>query len=107
MIAAILIILAAVFKSVADTCAHHYDTSVFRRYPRKYWDAQVVIKSAPVIFNYPLDAWHISTSCMLLCFMLLAIFNDCSWAWYQQLAAGGGIFIVVFNTFYNKIWRRK
>jgi len=105
VIAEILIPIAAVCKALADTLDHHFDTSIFRDKPRKWFDPNVIVKSAPKIFNYPLDVWHLANSGMIGCFILAAIFNDTQTAWYWQLAIDGTLFVVVFNSFYNKIFR--
>lgn len=105
VVAIILISAAAICKALADTLDHHKDTSIFRYMSDKYWNPNVVIKTAPVIFNYPVDVWHIANSMQLLCWVLLAVFNDMKYPWYLQVGGAGLLFIVVFNTFYNRIFR--
>lgn len=105
MIAEILIPAAAVFKALADTLDHHFFTSVFKKKNQKYWNPNIIHKSAPQIFGYPLDVWHLSNSAMILCFVFAAVFNDTKTAWYWQVSVDGTLFVVVFNSFYNKIFR--
>lgn len=115
MITILLISLAAICKALADTLDHHYDTSVFKNLPRKYWDPNVIIKSAPQVFGYPLDAWHISNSVMIISFLIAIVTGnpvDIN-LFGLQIHIWGGLAIVVyglafnlvFNTFYNKIFR--
>ena len=105
MIALALIILAAICKAVADTLDHHFDTSVFRNKPRKWFDPNVIVKSAPKIFGYPLDVWHIANSVMIISFILAVVINNSNLEWYWQLLAGGVAFNLTFNLLYNKILR--
>ena len=109
MIAAILIVLAAICKAVADTLAHHFDISIFKKKRQRFWNPAVSSNEAPRIFNYKIDAWHLFNSGMLV-FLIGAIpvhdrFDLLHLKWWVEILAGGGLFIVVFNTFYNKILR--
>jgi hypothetical protein len=96
----VFIILAAICKAVADTLSHHFHTSVFR-YMGKLWNPEVSWKIAKRIpfTKYPVDAWHIANSLMII-FFLLAVFGF-SW----MVIVGGIVFNLAFNTFYNKILR--
>jgi hypothetical protein len=105
MITAILILFAAICKAMADTLDHHFDTSIFRNKPRKWFDPNVIIKTAPKIFNYPIDAWHISNSLMIASFILAAIFYEQKAAWYIEFSLYGLGFTMVFNIFYNRVFR--
>jgi hypothetical protein len=109
MIAAILIIFAAIFKAIADTLQHHYDTSVFKRMPFQWWnpaESYKYVKFMPLT-KYRPDAWHLANTGMINCFIFAAVLNDIEWGWYWQVPAGGVLFILVFNVFYNRILRRK
>lgn len=105
MISIILLIAAATFKAVADTVDHHFDTSIFRRLEPRFWDRDISSDRAKRIFNYKIDAWHISQSLMIVCMIAAAIFHEQRLAWYFELVIGGVIWNIVFNTFYNKILR--
>lgn len=101
-----LIAFAAVGKAFSDTLDHHFDTSIFRYKSRKWFDPNVNIKSAPKIFNYPLDAWHISESLQICSWLAIPFLYEQQFdKWYFDYLIGGGLFIVVFNTFYNKVFR--
>ena len=105
--------LAAVCKAFADTLDHHFDTSIFRHKPRKWYDPNVVIKSAPKIFGYPLDAWHIANSLQLASWLALPhLYHPFVFGFskdWLEVAVNYGIdataFLIVFNLFYNKIFR--
>jgi hypothetical protein len=92
----VFIILAAICKAVADTIAHHYDTSIFRG--KKFFNPEIQGKKLPFT-NYPFDGWHVANSLMIF-FFCLAVF------WFTwKLLLSGALFIIVFNLFYNKILR--
>jgi hypothetical protein len=98
--------MAAICKALADTLDQHFDKSIFRHKNRKYWDPNVNIKSAPQIFGYPLDVWHIANSIGIFSWLAIPHFyNQQLRYWWLDYAAGGMIFIIVFNIFYNKLFR--
>jgi len=101
----ILLTLAAIFKAVADTVDHHFDTSIFRRLDVAFWDRDISSNKAKRIFNYKVDAWHLSQSAMIVLMILAAILHVPKLAWYFELVIAGTWWNIVFNTFYNKILR--
>ena len=108
MIAALFIILAAMMKALADTLAHHFDTSIFKWKDKRFWKPDVSSEWAHKIFSYKVDAWHLSNSAMIV-FMIAAItlhrYDKLQLAWYYELVIGGLLWNGIFNTFYNKIFR--
>ena len=104
-LAEILLIAAAIFKAVADTVDHHFDTSIFRRLEPKFWDRDISSNYAKRIFNYKVDAWHLSQSAMIVCMIAAIALHHQKLAWYFEIVIGGIIWNIVFNTFYNKILR--
>ena len=105
MISLLFIAIAAICKALADTLDHHFDTSVFRDKPRKYWDPNVIIKTSDKIFGYPIDVWHVANSLQIGAWFTLALVYAPIYTWYIDLGIGGMAFIIVFNLFYNKIFR--
>lgn len=114
MIAILLIFLAGVCKSLADTLAWHFDTCIFRNTKRRDFfeiNTQRVRKIKTIgglgrFSGYPLDAWHISNSIQLTCWLVLPlVYKPILPAWWMDFGAGGLLFIVVFNLFYNKVFR--
>lgn len=100
MIAAVLILLAAICKAVADTIAHHKSTSIFKR--SKFWSNGGKILPGT---KYRLDGWHISNSGMVICFVVATVLHEPVLDWYWEILIGGAVFNLVFNLFYNKILR--
>jgi hypothetical protein len=105
MIALLIISFAAICKALVDTLDHHFDTSIFRDKSRRYWDPNVIQKTSGQIFGYPLDVWHITNSLQLAAWLALPFFYHPWKAWYIDYSIGGMTFIIVFNLFYNKIFR--
>lgn len=98
----------AVCKAIADTLAHHFDTSVFRSLNRKFWDPGTSTDSAYIIpgTKYKLDAWHLSWSAAIVLIILAMFFYEPitpTGFWFKvlELFIYGGIYNGVFNTFYN------
>lgn len=107
MITIILLVLAGMFKAVADTLIHHFDTSIFRRKDRKFWDPNISWKYAKYLplTKYKVDAWHLSNTGMIICFCLSVALNTFPYHWLLQFLAAGLIVNISFNLFYNKILR--
>lgn len=100
MIGAILILLAAICKAIADTIAHHKDTSIFKK--SKFWsNGGKIVKGT----KYRFDGWHLSNSLMIICFVVAAVLHEPVLAWYWEILIGGALFNLGFNAFYNKILR--
>lgn len=107
MISLSLILLAAIFKAIADTTLHHYDTSVFRKLSFQFWNPNESYKYARKIFKYPIDAWHLANSAMIVCFIVAVICYEQQLKWFWELAIAGISFNVVFGLFYDTLLRRK
>lgn len=105
----ILIFLAAFYKAVADTISHHFDTSVFKNMPFQFWNPNESYKYAPRIplTKYPVDAWHLSNSFMIICFICAAVFYDGQLKWFWDILVLGIGFNIVFGLFYDYVLRRK
>lgn len=109
MITILLISLAAIFKAVADTLDDHFDTSIFRRKDPMVWDANMSKVKKFWITNYKPDPWHISNSLLLICLFFAILFNDLDrfgLPWYVDMIGIGIIYNLVFEVFYDKIFRK-
>lgn len=105
-----LLVLACFFNAVMDCCENeNFSESIFKNLPKQFWYKRESWKYAPKIFSYKLDAWHIAKSCMLICFILTAIFFDWPVQKWQDvalyLAVGGVIWNGFFWLFYHKLFR--
>ena len=104
-IKALLIAIAAVAKAAADMMRNRFDVSIWRRKSLTY-DPRVSYKYAKMIFNYPVDGWHVANSIMIVAFVAAAVVPmRTTWLMAAVLwVAFGAWFIVVFNVFYNRIF---
>lgn len=105
MISEVLFALCPILKAIADTVDHHYDTSVFYGKNPKFWDRDVSETEAKRVFGYKFDAWHLSLSAMIVCFILALALREPKLAWYYELVIAGTYWNLMFNLWYNKILR--
>ena len=101
MIALLFIFIAAVAKAAADTISQHPDTSVFKN--RKFWIGEGKILP---FTSYKVDGWHFANSIMISSFTAL-VFSNITYNIYLTYAILELEFILIFNLFYNKIFRIK
>jgi hypothetical protein len=108
----LFISLAGMFKAVADTLTHHFDTSVFKNRERKWWDPVISWKYAKVLpwTKYKVDAWHVANSLQIICWCaamagMTYILHRASFPWWAIFIGSGLLFNISFNLFYNKIFR--
>jgi hypothetical protein len=104
------LVLAGMFKAVADTLTHHYDTSVFKMKDRKFWDPSISWSYAKYfpLTKYKIDAWHLANSGMILCWCaaLATVYTVyVRYPWWAIFIGAGLVFNLSFNLFYNKIFR--
>jgi hypothetical protein len=102
-----LLILAAIFKAVADTLQHHFDTSIFRRMDVRWWNPAFswkYVKFLPLT-KYRPDAWHLSNSLMVVSFICFGVFYEHHIHWVLEVIAAGIIFNLSFILFYDNILR--
>ena len=105
MIALLFIAIAAICKALADTLDHHFDTSKFKNKNRGFWDPNIIHKTTKQVFGYPLDAWHLTNSLQICSWMTLAVIYEPCFNRWIDFCIGGAAFIIVFNLFYNKLFR--
>jgi hypothetical protein len=98
----IWIMLAALFKAIADKLSHHFEKSVFKNLNPKWWNPNVSWQYVKLIrfTKYRPDAWHLANSAMILFFCVAAF------GFTLEMLIAGLAFIVVFNLFYNRILKK-
>lgn len=118
--AAGFIFLAAFFNACMDAFENtpNFDESIFKNWNKKFWCKDVSCNYVKLIFGYRPDAWHISKTCMVLCFAGAVIssyfvgkygsIEIVSWFGVVQiLAIIGAIWNGTFMLFYNLIYNIK
>ena len=104
----LFIAAAAIFKSIADTLQHHFDTSVFKNKNPKWWNPMkswAYVKFLPLT-KYRPDAWHLANSAMIISFIAAVVAYKPQLPWYAEMAIGGLCFNLIFEFFYAKVLRR-
>jgi hypothetical protein len=127
MITLVFIALAALCNAVMDTCAHHFNDSIFShmglwwgpeswrnkyrgrnpRFGRRVLLQCRINETFTFKINYPVvltDAWHFFKSGMI-CLLIAAIFfYKPMYGWIDFLIYGG-VWNITFFFFYTKIFR--
>jgi hypothetical protein len=107
ILTAFFILLAAFFKAVADTLTHHFDSSIFKWWDGRFWNAAISWQYAKYLkfTKYKLDGWHLANSGWIISFCFAIVFHHSVLAWYWEVLIAGALFNLSFNLFYNKILR--
>lgn len=100
------IMLAAIFKALADTSQHHFNTSVLRDLSPLFFDPNISYKK-PTIFGYRIDFWHLCNSLMIVSFCSSMVCYASPNARWADVLLAGYYFNVTFSLFYDIILRRK
>jgi hypothetical protein len=107
MLALILLIAAGIFKAIADTLLHHFDTSIFKWKDPRFWNPAVSWKYVGFIkfTRFRPDSWHLANSAMIFCFVG-AVSAYAPFPWWATFFGGGIVFNLVFNLFYDKLLKK-
>jgi hypothetical protein len=107
MIAYIFIALAAFFNAVMDAVENeNYFESIFKNLNQRFWYKRESWKYNKKIFGYRLDAWHISKSLMVICWVLALVTINCK-HWWVVLPMAGIVWNCWFFVFYNLLFKVK
>lgn len=110
----ILLMLAGVSKAIADTLAHHFETSVFKNYSRSFFDPSISWLNKYIdhdfskginkkVFQPFSDAWHVVNSIEICCLIAAIFIPHGNLYGFIGYVVAGIIYNLVFNLFYNKI----
>lgn len=102
----IFIALSAFFNSVMDSIENEgIFLTVFSKFKDKFWYKRVSWKYSLKIYQYKLDAWHISKSLMIISMCLSAIFYSVSFNILVDFLLMGFIWNHTFNGFYKHLFK--
>lgn len=102
MITYTLILIATIFKAIADTCADHYSISIFKNLNPIFWNKQVSWQGKKFLGIVVLDAWHLCMYAMFTCLFASIIFYVPVILNYD-FAAFWVIYFITFETFYSHL----
>ncbi len=107
MVTAILILLAAICKALADVLAwkQSYFVKKFPKLKSDFWKINEVHRKVHYIAKFPVDAWHIANSLGAMALLLLPFVHTPYFAWYIEYPAMVLFGTIFFNIFYNKIFQ--
>lgn len=114
MIAPVLIFIASFFSAMADAVENeNFFESIFKGWKKSFWYKRESWKTAPRIFGYKVDAWHLSKSAMICCLLLscvlyspvVEVFAEYRLNVCADFILAGSIWNIGFNLFYHKIFK--
>jgi hypothetical protein len=121
MISYALIVLAAFFNACMDCFENspNFNESIFSHLNKKFWCKDISWEYAKKIGKYKLDSWHISKSLMIFCIVSALWFDRFSSSlWHANtghqllnfvldVIGYGGIWVIIFNLTYHKLFKVK
>jgi hypothetical protein len=102
--------IAAVLNAVMDSVEYDtaFERSIFSRYNPKWWCKSIswkYVKFIPLT-KYRADAWHLAKSGMVVFIILSVLFYQNQIHVLLAFLLYGAVWNLVFNLFYNKIFRK-
>jgi hypothetical protein len=94
----LLVILAAICKAFADAQAHHQ-----YKVTGGFWS--VAEGSFLPFTKYRFNSWHVANSLFIWAMLAGFRFHESYINWWADFAISGVLFIVIFNTFYNRVFK--
>lgn len=99
------IILAAICDAIMDSLYKvHIGETIFP----ESWAKETTSPTAKRILKWKLDPWHIAKSLRITFSILSAVFyeNYFGLRWYAEVGIAGSVWILTFNLFYNKVFKK-
>ena len=127
MISLLLVALAAICNAVMDVISFHYKQSIFTKYNPQWWNPAISwknkyidwdndVRMEKVIYignlfsiKYPTfltDAWHFFKSLMIVLLGFAIVFYNPVVNIYVDIILVGLAWNLIFNVFYNKIFKK-
>lgn len=108
MTSLLLFALAALLDAFIDTLEEgHFTTSIFSKLNQKFWYKEVSWQYARKIGKYPIDAWHMGKSCMIILIGFAITQYDTILNPVLDVIVYGVVWIIVFDWGYNHLFKRK
>lgn len=99
MISLLFICLAALLNAFMDTIENErFYSSVFRDWNERFWYKRVSWKYCERIGTYPVDAWHLAKSGMIVCFCFSIVLFTGHLVWFIVYGLAWNL---TFNFFYG------
>jgi hypothetical protein len=108
MISLLLFAIAALLDAFIDTLEEgHFQTSIFSKMNQNFWYKEESWKTARKIGGYPIDAWHLGKSAMIVAVGFAITQYDTILNPTLDVVLYGVAWITVFNWGYNHLFKRK
>lgn len=110
LLSVLFVSIAAIFNSIMDRVGDGtaFSRSIFSHLNPKWWSKEVsweYVKFLPFT-KYRPDAWHLSKSGMIVFITLAIVFYNKQIHWGVDFLILGTLWNLVFNTFYNHIFKK-
>lgn len=104
---ALYLVIAAILNAFMDRIENEsFYESIFVNWNEKFWYKRTSCKYAKKIFSYKMDGWHIAKSLMIICILMCWVNYKEFYNWWVDVIMAGGLWIVTFNIFYNKLFKK-
>lgn len=121
IITSIFIFIAALSKSICDTLADHYSTSIFQRFSFRFWDKNMSWKNkykdetpyqekflgSTTFFVWLTDGWHLFDFIRIISYILAIVFYSEMASILVDFFVLISIHQIIFELFYSFILRIK
>lgn len=100
--------VAAILNAVMDRVENEgFYQSIFRDKKSSFWYKRDSWNKATKVFGWKFDAWHLSKSLMLVFIAIAIVLYKPIFNPLYDFGLAGLTWIVVFNLFYNRIFKVK
>lgn len=101
------IILSAICDAICDSIEneHFYDT-IFRNKQKDFWYKRDSWDKAKKIGGWKFDGWHLFKTLHLTFLFLSIVSYENFFTWYYDFLIAGITWVVSFNFFYNKVFKK-
>lgn len=103
----VFVAIAAVFNAAMDKVENEgFYRSIFRDLKTSFWYKRDSWNKAKNIAGYKFDAWHMAKSLMIFSLCAAIVFYKPIWNPLIDYGIAGVTWIVTFNIFYNRIFKK-
>lgn len=98
--------IAAILNALMDKVENEgFYQSIFRDKKPEFWYKRASWNKAKNIAGWKFDSWHSAKSLMLVFLCLSIVLYKPLWNWKIDFGIAGMTWVIVFNLFYNKIFK--
>ena len=107
MITVLMVALAAILNAAMDTLENeNYHSSIFSKLDPAFWYKRESWKTAPRVFGWKFDAWHVAKSAMIVALAIAITAHKQVAPALLEILVLGAVWNLSFNTAYHLMKRR-